>query len=168
MTEPNPEAEYWTLYVNGSSTIGVGGVDVTLLSPDKDILKYGVQFQFPATNNEAEYEAVLTDLRVAKALGVRNLKLNIDSKLVVRQITNKYEAKEDRMKRYLKLTSQLVSNFDDVRISEVPREENFTADEVARLALSNSDAERSRLYMEIQTIPSIEGLDVVYVQSMSS
>ena len=47
------------------------------------------------------------------------LELNLDSKLVMGQITKEYEAKEDRMKRYLKLTSQLVSNFDDVRITQV-------------------------------------------------
>ena len=41
-------------------------------------------------NNEAEYEAVLTDLRVVKALGVRNLKLNSDSKLVTGQMNNEY------------------------------------------------------------------------------
>ena len=64
-----------------------------------------------------EYETVLTGLRVAKALGVRNLKLNLDSNLVVGQITKEYEVKEDRMKRYLKLISQLVSNFDDVKIT---------------------------------------------------
>ena len=57
------------------------------------------------TNNEVEYEVVLTSLRVAKALGVRNLKLNSDSKLVTEQMNNKYEAKEDRIKRYLALTN---------------------------------------------------------------
>ena len=57
------------------------------------------------TNNEVEYEVVLTSLRVAKALGVRNLKLNSDSKLVTGQMNNKYEAKEDRIKRYLALTN---------------------------------------------------------------
>ena len=120
------------------------------------------------TNNEAKYEVVLTSLRVAKALGIRNLKLNTNSKLVVGQITNEYEAKKDRMKRYLKLTSQLVSNFDNVRNSQVPREENFEANKVARLASSNSDVGRPRLYIEVQIIPSIEGLDVTYVQSKSS
>ena len=45
--------------------------------------------------------------------------MNLDSKLVMGQITKEYEAKEDRMKRYFKLTSQLVSNFDDVRITQV-------------------------------------------------
>ena len=47
----------------------------------------------------------MTSLRVAKALGVRNLKLNSDSKLVTGQMNNKYEAKEDRIKRYLALTN---------------------------------------------------------------
>ena len=67
------------------------------------------------------------------------LELNLDLKLVMGQITNEYEAKEDRMKMYLKLNSQLVSNFDDVRITQVPREENFEADKVARLASSNNN-----------------------------
>ena len=55
------------------------------------------------------------------------------------QITNEYETKEDRMKMYLKLTSQLVSNFNDVSITQVPKEENFEADKVARLASSNNN-----------------------------
>ena len=54
-----------------------------LLSLKKEILKYEVQLQFLATNNKAKYESVLTGLRIAKALGVRNLKLNFDSKLMV-------------------------------------------------------------------------------------
>ena len=49
-------------------------------------------------------------------------------------MTSEYEAKEDRMKRYLTLTNQLISNFDDVKITQVLREGNLEADEVARLA----------------------------------
>ena len=113
----DPKSDYWTVDTNGSSTIGIGGVGVILLSLKKDILKYEVQLQFLATNNKAKYEFVLTGLRIAKALGVRNLKLNFDSKLMVGQITNEYEAKEDRMKRYLTLTNKLVTNFDDVKIT---------------------------------------------------
>ena len=59
-------------------------------------------------------------MKVAKALGVKNLKLNSDSKLMTGQMNNEYEAKEDRMKRYLALTNQLISNFDDVKITQVP------------------------------------------------
>ena len=71
------------MYIDGSSALGMGGVGVIILSLEKDLLRYGVQLQFPATNNEVEYEVVLMGLRIAEALGVRNLKLNFDSKLVV-------------------------------------------------------------------------------------
>ena len=98
-------------------------------------------------------------------MGVKNLKLNFDSKLVVGQMTNEYEAKEDRMKRYLTLTNQLVYNFDDVKITQVPWKENSEADEVARLTLSNTNEGRPGLYVEVQYLPSIKGFNVNYIQS---
>ena len=151
------------MYTDGSTTSGMGGVGVIIFSPKKDVLKYEVQLQFLVMNNEAEYEAELTGLRVAKALGVRNLKLNFDSKLVIGQMNNEYEAKEDKMNRYLALTNQLISNFDDVKITQVPREENSKANEVARLASSETSERRPSLLMEMQYLPSIEGIEVNYV-----
>ena len=65
-------------------------------------MKYGVQLKFPATNNEAEYEAILTRLRVAQALGAKNILLKSDSQLVVGQVKGDFEAKETRMQKYLK------------------------------------------------------------------
>ena len=59
------------------------------------------------------------------------MKLETDSKLVVGQITNEYEVKEERMERYLKLTNQLVDYFDDVKFEQIPRENNSDADKVA-------------------------------------
>jgi len=105
---------------------------MTLL--EKDVLKYEVQLQFLTINNEAEYEVILTSLRIVKAFGVKNLKLRSDSKLIVGKITNEYEVKEERMKRYLKLTSQLINDFDDVRFKQIPLENNSAAEEVSKLA----------------------------------
>lgn len=87
------------MYVDGSSVTGFGGASVIMSSPEKYVFKYGVQLQFLAIKNEAEYKAILTSLRIAKALGVKNLKLKTNSKLIVGQIPNKYEAKGERMKR---------------------------------------------------------------------
>ena len=57
------------------------------------------------TNNEAEYEAILIGLRVAKALGAKIALLKSNSKLVIGQINGEFETKEKRMQRYLKLTN---------------------------------------------------------------
>ena len=77
--------------------------------------------KFLATNNEAEYEGILTRLRLGKALGVKNLLVQNDSKLVIGQIKGEYETKEERMKKYLRLTKHLTQEFDRVKFVHVPK-----------------------------------------------
>ena len=78
------------------------------------MLKYGVQLKFSTTNNEAEYEGILTGLRLGKAFRAKNLLIQNDSKLVIGQIRGEYEAKEERMQKYLRLTKHLTQEFDTV------------------------------------------------------
>ena len=78
------------------------------------MLKYGVQLKFLTTNNEVEYKGILTGLRLGKALRVGNLLVQSDSKLVIGQILEEYEAKEERMQKYLRLTKHLTQKFDKV------------------------------------------------------
>ena len=78
------------------------------------MLKYRVQLKFSATNNEAEYEGIFTRLRIGKALRAKNLLLQSDSKLVIGQIKEKYEAKEERMQKYLRLAKHLTQEFNKV------------------------------------------------------
>ena len=67
------------------------------------MLKYGVQLKFPTTNNEAEYERILTGLRFRKALGAKNLFLQSDFNLVIGQIKGEYKTKDKRMQKFLRL-----------------------------------------------------------------
>ena len=67
------EVERWTILTDGSSTQKQGGVGVVITASDGEVLKYGVQLKFSATNNEAKYEGILTGLRLGKALGAKNL-----------------------------------------------------------------------------------------------
>ena len=85
-------------------------------------MKYGVQLKFPVTNNKAEYEAILTGLRIAQALGTKIALLKNDSQLVIRQVMGHFEAKEARMQKYLKLTNQLDSRFDQVEFAQILRD----------------------------------------------
>ena len=61
------------------------------------MLKYGVQLKFPTTNNKAEYEGIPTGLRLGKAIEAKNLLVQSDSKLVIGQIKEEYEAKGEQM-----------------------------------------------------------------------
>ena len=91
------QEDLWTINTDGSSTPKEGGAGIVITSLEKDVLKYGVQLKFPITNNEAEYEALLTGLRIARALGAENIVLKSDSQLVIGQVRGDFEAKETRM-----------------------------------------------------------------------
>ena len=97
-------------------------------------MKYGIQLKFLVTNNEAEYEDILTGLRIAQALRAKNILLMSDSQLVIWQVKGDFEAKETRMQKYLKLMNQLVSNFNCAEFVQILRDQNAEADEVARSA----------------------------------
>ena len=108
------DAIWWTIQTDGSSAQKRGGVGVVIITPEGEILKYGVRLRFPATNNEAKYEGILTGLRLGKAFGVKNLLIQSDSKLVVEQIRGEYEVKEERMQKYLRLTRHLTREFNEL------------------------------------------------------
>ena len=61
-----------------------------------------IQLNFPTTNNEAEYEALVVGLDLAKAAGAKNVVVHCDSQVVTSQINGGYECKNERMKMYLK------------------------------------------------------------------
>ena len=115
------EAERWTIQTDSLSAQKRGRVRVIITTPNGEILKYGVELKFPATNNEAEYEGILTGLRLEKALEVKNLLVQSDSKLVVEQFKGEYETKEERMQKYLRLTRHLTHEFDKVEFVQVLR-----------------------------------------------
>ena len=85
-------------------------------------MKYGVQLKFPVTNNKAKYEVILTGLRIAQAFGTKTVLLKNDSQLVIRQVMGDFEANKARMQKYLKLTNQLDSRFDQVEFAQILRD----------------------------------------------
>jgi hypothetical protein len=77
---------HWTLFFDGSSRGQGAGAGVLLLAPQGDQFKYMVHLDFKATNNMAEYEALLYGLSMALSLGVRRLLVKGDSQLIIKQV----------------------------------------------------------------------------------
>jgi len=97
--EEEPPMETWTVQTDRSAMKKVGGARVVLISPKGEKLKYAVRLQFPATNNEAEYEALLIGLSLVKTLGAKGLIVQTNSQLIIGQVKGDYEAKEERMQK---------------------------------------------------------------------
>ena len=124
--------------------------------------------KFPTTNNKAEYKGILTGLRLGKALEATNLLVQNDSKLVIGEIKGDYEAKEERMQKYARLTKHLTREFDRVEFTEIPRSQNTVADEVSKLASSEEEGINMNLKMEVQKYPSIEKMSTFAIQRANS
>ncbi|KAG7588647.1 Ribonuclease H-like superfamily [Arabidopsis suecica] len=99
---------------------------------------------FPASNNEAEYEALLAGLRLALAIGAEKIIAYCDSHLVVNQFAGDYEAKAPRMEAYLSAVKKLAGKFKEFELVRIPQGENTSADALAVLA-STSDPELKRV-----------------------
>jgi hypothetical protein len=78
--------DHWVMYFDGSYTLKGAGADVVLIPSEGDMLKYAIQIEFSATNNIAEYKGLVTELRLAKELGIRRLLIWGNSQLVAKQV----------------------------------------------------------------------------------
>ncbi|KAK2997045.1 hypothetical protein RJ639_024856 [Escallonia herrerae] len=93
----------WNLYVDSSSAIGSSGARSILISPAGFTIEYALRFGFQASNNEAEYKALLAGIRLAHALKVDSLSVHSDSQLMVNHVLGDYKASDERMAQYLNL-----------------------------------------------------------------
>ena len=105
----------WTLHTDGASNIRGTGLGVVLKSPQGDNIAQAVRCEWDATNNEAEYEALIFGLHLATDIGVRDISVTCDSLLIVNQIQGSFAAKDDRMIAYLEVAKDLVTKFDKFR-----------------------------------------------------
>ena len=103
-------------------------------------MHYALRFGFKASNNEAEYEALIAGLNLAKEMKVKSLKIYSDSQLIVCQITNEYQAQGENMATYLHKAKDLSCSFSSYTIQQVSRAQNAQANALAQLA-STKDAE---------------------------
>ncbi|GJZ90767.1 putative ribonuclease H-like domain-containing protein, partial [Tanacetum coccineum] len=124
----------WTLFTDGSSCVDGSGASLILTNPKGTEFTCALRFRFDATNNEAEYEALIAGLRIAEQMGIKNLQANADSRLVANQVNGSYIAKESGMMQYLEKVKTLASNFKKFSIKQVPRSENKKADALSKIA----------------------------------
>ena len=107
----------WTLLVDGLSNINRSGIGLVLTSPEGDMIQQAIWYGFKATNNKAEYEALITRLNLAKDMGIKKLDIHFDSQLVVNQLLGIYQARDLKMASYLDHVKTLQSDFEEFNIA---------------------------------------------------
>ena len=118
-------------------------------------------------SNEAEYEALLVGLQLATSMGAKQIKVYSDSQLVVNQVLQQYEAREESMAAYLSLVREITANLKGLSITQIPREANTEAYRLACLA-SSSETDLPGTRMEFLSEPSVPGLDHMDVDQIET
>ncbi|GJV94850.1 reverse transcriptase domain-containing protein [Tanacetum coccineum] len=134
MEEGEELPDPWVLFTDASSCVDGSGAGLIITNLEGMEFTYALRFRFNATNNEAEYEALIAGLRIAGQMGVQNLQANVDSKLVANQVNGVYVAKESSMIKYLDKVKHIASTFQEFSIKQVPRGENKKADALSKIA----------------------------------
>ena len=118
----------WEVYVDRASNQKGSGVGLVLMSSKKVVIEKSLRLDFSATNNEAEYEALLVGMAMVQTMGEKSIKLFSDSRLVVGQVRGEFEAKDERMQGYLSQVKCLQLKFDSFDLLLVPISGNAHVD----------------------------------------
>jgi ribonuclease HI len=128
------QPELWTMYFDGSLMKTGAGTGLVFISPLGKHVRYVLRLHFPASNNVAEYEALVNGLRIAVELGVRRLDAWGDSQLVIDQVMKNFHCRDRKMEAYCDEVRRLEDKFHGLEHNHVARQYNETADELAKIA----------------------------------
>jgi ribonuclease HI len=126
------------MYFDGSLMKTGAGAGLLFVSPLGKHLRYVIRLHFLASNNVAEYEALVNGLHIAIELGVRCLDARGDSQLVIDQVMKNSHCRDQRMEAYCDEARRLEDKFYGLELNHIARRYNETADELAKIALGRT------------------------------
>ncbi|XP_039805043.1 uncharacterized protein LOC120669340 [Panicum virgatum] len=121
------------MYFDGALNLDGVGAGVLLISPKGEQLQYILQLLFGATNNAAEYEALIHGLRIAASFGIKRLLAYGDSKVMIQQVNKDWECTQEKMDAYYREIQKLESKFYGLEFHHVLRDYNVAADVLSKL-----------------------------------
>ena len=124
-----------TIYSDGASSgnpgpAGIGAV--VIVDGNKETIS---EFIGTTTNNVAEYTALIRALEIAKKRGAREVEIFLDSELIVKQLNGQYRVKNKGLQPLFEKVKLLLSEFNVITISHIPREKNKEADDLSKKAI---------------------------------
>jgi ribonuclease HI len=128
------QAELWTMYFDGSLMKTGAGAGLLFISPLGKHVRYVLRLHFPASNNMAEYEALVNGLCITIELGVWRLDTRGDSQLVIDKVMKNSRCRDRKMEAYYDEVRRLEDKFHGLELNHVARRYNETVDELAKIA----------------------------------
>ena len=151
----NIEVIPWKVLVDSASSASGVEVGVIVITPEGIKLEHSFRLSFKASNNEVEYEALLAGLKVVSNLSTKKIEVYSNSRLMVKQVQGRFEAKDPQMMKYLPLVKQTMDRFLSVKMVQVVRGQNRHVDSLATLVSSSTEGIPQLIKVELVAEPSI-------------
>jgi ribonuclease HI len=126
------------MYFDGSLKLQGAGAGILFIEPGGDQLKYALHLLFSASNNAAEYEALIHGLNIDISLGIKRLMVYGDSLVVISQINKEWDCSNDFMGKYCIAVRKLEEKFEGLEFHHVERDRNAVADALSKLGSSRT------------------------------
>jgi len=123
----------WMLHVDGSSNKKESSVGIVLEGPENFQIEMALRLEFKTSNNQAEYEALIAGLFLARDMGVYNVICKSDSQLTVGHIQGEYQVRDPLLMKYYTKVLKIMIYFVKAEIKYIPRELNSKADSSSKL-----------------------------------
>jgi ribonuclease HI len=130
------------------------GAGLLFISPLGEHMRYAVRLHFSASNNMAEYEAILCGIRIAIETGIKRLDVRGDSQLMIEQVMKNASCHDDKMEAYYNVVRALEDKFYGIELNHAPRRYNEEADELAKIA-SRRISVPPNIFVQDVTRPSV-------------
>jgi ribonuclease HI len=146
----------WKMYFDGSLKLqGAGaGAGILFITPGGERLKYALQLLFPASNNAAEYEALVHGLNIVVSLSIKKLMVYGDSLVVINQINKDWDCSANSMGKYCATVRKLEDKFEGLEFHHVEREHNVAVDALSKLGSGEAQVPPGIFVQEVSR-PSI-------------
>jgi ribonuclease HI/transposase InsO family protein len=137
------------MYFDGSLKLQGAGAGILFAAPGGEHLRYALQLLFPASNNAAEYEALIHGLNIVISLGIKRLMVYGDSLVVISQINKEWDCSSDSMGKYCTTIRKLEDKFEGLKFHHVERDRNTAADVLSKLGSSRTQVPPGVFVQEI-------------------
>ena len=146
--------------MDGPSRQTGAGLGLQLKAPTREIIEQAIRLDFPASKNEAKYEAIIAGLDLTISVSLEKIIIRSDSQLVVGQVNDEYETRDQCMTKYVSLVNLRLGSSVAWRLEHVLRNSNEKADSLVVVAASLPITETTLLPMLIQVLKNIQIIEI--------
>ena len=154
----------WSLFVDGSANKLQSGAGILLVAPGGEKFMRALRFKFPASNNQAEYEALIAGMELARDMDIKHLEIRSDSQLIVNQIKGEYDTINPVLAKYCQVAREILKFFEYHELRQIMRAENLEADLLPRITEQEIVNLKKECQIEFMETPVIDRVQISLIE----